>query len=77
MICSTPGFVALDGEPIRILFKLYPWEWIVREDFDANVKPSGALFLEPTWKMLLLNKGLLPILWGDVSRARKSVAGLS
>lgn len=56
-------FVDLDGEPIRILFKLYPWEWIMREDFGANVKPSGALFLEPMWKMLLSNKGLLPILW--------------
>ncbi len=56
-------FVDLDGEPIQTLFKLYPWEWIVREDFGANVKPSGALFLEPMWKMLLSNKGLLPILW--------------
>jgi len=56
-------FVDLDGQPIRMLFKLYPWEWIVREDFGANVKPSGALFLEPMWKMLLSNKGLLPVLW--------------
>jgi glutathionylspermidine synthase len=56
-------FVDLDGQAIRMLFKLYPWEWIVREDFGANVKPSGALFLEPMWKMLLSNKGLLPILW--------------
>ena len=56
-------FVDLDGEPIQTLFKLYPWEWIMREDFGANVKPSGALFLEPIWKMLLSNKGLLPILW--------------
>ena len=56
-------FVDLDVKPIQTLFKLYPWEWIMREDFGANVKPSGALFLEPMWKMLLSNKGLLPILW--------------
>src|SRR5438445_8385163 len=42
-------FVDLDGEPIQTLFKLYPREWIMREDFGANVKPSGALFLEPMW----------------------------
>jgi glutathionylspermidine synthase len=65
-------FVDLDGEPIRILFKLYPWEWIMREDFGANVKPSGALFLEPRWKMLLANKGLLPILW-DVLPAHENL----
>jgi glutathionylspermidine synthase len=37
-------FVDLDGEPMRILFKLYPWEWIMREDFGANIKLSGALY---------------------------------
>src|SRR5215475_4597885 len=35
----------------------------MREDFGGNVRPSGALFLEPMWKMLLSNKGILPILW--------------
>ena len=56
-------FVDLDQQPIQLLFKLYPWDWILREEFGGNVKPSGALFLEPLWKMLLQNKGILPILW--------------
>ena len=60
---ASHTFVDLDQQPIRFLFKLYPWEWIMREDFGGNVKPSGALFLEPMWKMLLSNKGILPILW--------------
>ena len=60
---ASHTFVDLDQQPIRLLFKLYPWEWILREDFGGNVKPSGALFLEPMWKMLLSNKGILPILW--------------
>jgi glutathionylspermidine synthase len=57
------AFVDLDGQIMRQIFKLYPWEWIAREDFGANIKPSGSLWLEPMWKMLLSNKGLLPILW--------------
>jgi glutathionylspermidine synthase len=56
-------FVDLDGEDMRNVFKLYPWEWMMKEDFGANIRPSGARFVEPMWKMLLSNKGLLPILW--------------
>jgi hypothetical protein len=26
-------FVDMDEKPIDVLFKLYPWEWLVREDF--------------------------------------------
>jgi glutathionylspermidine synthase len=57
------AFVDLDGEIMHQIFKLYPWEWLVREDFGANIKPSGSLWLEPIWKMLLSNKGILTILW--------------
>ena len=57
-------FVDLDGLPMRQVFKLYTWEWIMAEDFGPNVARSGANFIEPIWKMMLSNKGLLPILWG-------------
>ena len=57
------AFVDLDGLPMKTIFKLYPWEWVMREDFGANVKPSGSCWIEPIWKMLLSNKGILPILW--------------
>ncbi|HLY54891.1 MAG TPA: glutathionylspermidine synthase family protein [Stellaceae bacterium] len=56
-------FVDLDGLPMRQVFKLYPWEWIMAEEFGPNVARSGANFIEPIWKMVLSNKGLLPILW--------------
>jgi glutathionylspermidine synthase len=56
-------FVDLDGEPMRAIFKLYPWEWMMKEDFGANIAPSGARMIEPMWKMLLSNKGILPVLW--------------
>jgi len=48
---------------IHALFKLYPWEEMLREPYAANVKSSGAMFLEPLWKSVLSNKGMLPLLW--------------
>jgi glutathionylspermidine synthase len=56
-------FVGEEFEQIRALFKLYPWEWIIHESFGDHVARSGALFIEPAWKMVLSNKGILPILW--------------
>ncbi len=56
-------FVDLDGETMSTVFKLYPWEWMMKEDFGANIRPSGARFVEPMWKMLLSNKGILAVLW--------------
>jgi len=49
--------------PIDKLFKLYPWEWMVEEPFFAEIGQERSRFIEPTWKMMLSNKGLLPILW--------------
>lgn len=56
-------FVDLDGNPIRTLFKLYPWEWVMREPFGQHVQASDTRFIEPMWKALLANKGLLALLW--------------
>lgn len=48
---------------IAVLFKLYPWEDLLRDDYASHIDGSGCLFLEPAWKALLSNKGLLPVLW--------------
>jgi len=58
-------FVDLEGEPIQSIFKLYPWEWMVREEFGKNIclDIHQAQWIEPSWKMLLSNKAILPILW--------------
>lgn len=45
------------------LFKLYPWEFMLREDFGQVVITSQTQMIEPPWKMLLSNKGILPLLW--------------
>lgn len=57
-------FVDLEDKPIQALFKLYPWEWLLREDFAKNIAPSGVQMIEPAWKMVLSTKALLPLLWG-------------
>jgi glutathionylspermidine synthase len=54
-----------DREDVRIdtLFKLYPWEWLVHEPFGQHIAKADGFFIEPPWKMILSNKGILPILW--------------
>jgi glutathionylspermidine synthase len=55
--------VDLEGFPIQGLFKLYPWEFMLQEDFASTIVTSQTQFLEPLWKCLLSNKGILPLLW--------------
>ncbi len=56
-------FVDEDNAPIERLFKLYPWEWLVREEFSEALRQSNVNMIEPAWKMLLSNKALLVVLW--------------
>ncbi len=55
--------VDLENQPIHGLFKLYPWEFMVQEEFSRVVTSSQTQIIEPGWKMLLSNKGILPLLW--------------
>jgi glutathionylspermidine synthase len=57
------GFVDLQNEPIALAFKLYPWEWMMRERFGAYLPGAPTQFVEPPWKAILANKGILPLLW--------------
>ncbi|MGH6621353.1 MAG: glutathionylspermidine synthase family protein [Alphaproteobacteria bacterium] len=56
-------FTDRDERIITTLFKLYPWEWMMAEEFGRHIPASGTHFIEPAWKALLSNKGLLPMLW--------------
>lgn len=56
-------FTDLQDEAIVDLFKLYPWEWMMADEFGKHVPKSGVRFIEPAWKSILSNKGLLPLLW--------------
>ena len=44
-------------------FKLYPWEWLVREEFGRYLADSPTLWIEPPWKALLSNKAILALAW--------------
>lgn len=57
------GFVDASGDDIDICFKLYPWEFMLREEFAQNLSQAGVNWLEPAWKSLLSNKAILPVLW--------------
>jgi glutathionylspermidine synthase len=56
-------FVDTANDEVRVLVKLYPWEWLAAETFGPHLLASRMRVFEPPWKMLLSNKGLLPILW--------------
>jgi len=56
-------FLGVNGEKIKNLFKLYPWEWLLNDENEKYIPKSKTKFIEPIWKMLLSNKGILPILW--------------
>ena len=60
---ASGQLVDLEGYAIEGLFKLYPWEFMVQEDFASVILSSQTQWLEPGWKMLLSNKGILPLLW--------------
>ena len=58
-------FMDMEDQPVRNIFKLYPWEWMVGEEFGGNIlkDKNKTLWIEPAWKMILSNKAILPILW--------------
>jgi len=56
-------FVDQTNNPIRHIFKLYPWEWLARERFGQHVPRAETVWIEPAWKMILSCKSLLPLLY--------------
>ncbi len=69
-IGRTPrgGFIDQNNQPIELIFKLYPWEWMFREQFGAYLAGSPTRWIEPPWKAILSNKGILPLLWAMFPR---------
>ena len=56
-------FVDLQDRPILSCFKLYPWEWLAREEFGAHLPAADTVFVEPPWKTIVSNKAFLALLW--------------
>ncbi|HET6559785.1 MAG TPA: glutathionylspermidine synthase family protein [Prolixibacteraceae bacterium] len=51
-------------EPIETIFKLYPYEWMLAEEFGPELIATReqCWWIEPAWKMLLSNKMILCVL---------------
>ena len=56
-------FIDREDRIITTMFKMYPWEWIMDEAFASHLPTCGVQFIEPPWKAILSNKGLMPLLW--------------
>ena len=56
-------FVDQDDWVIKALFKLYPWEEMLRDPWALNLAGNNVRMLEPAWKAILSNKAILPLLW--------------
>jgi glutathionylspermidine synthase len=63
-ITEDGNFIDLEGLPIEQVFKLYPWEWMVNEAYGERIiaELPRTTWLEPIWKMMWSNKGILPLL---------------
>jgi glutathionylspermidine synthase len=59
------AFLDPNEDPMFSIFKLYPWEAMLQEEFGVHAIETyqSTRWIEPIWKMLLSNKGILPILW--------------
>lgn len=58
-------FVDLLDRDMTCIFKLYPYEWLVKDEFAGaflNTYRENS-WLEPIWKMILSNKAILAVLW--------------
>lgn len=70
---SRNCFVDINESAIETMFKLYPWETMLRDQFGEQALQSIAdgqkpqrgrtQWIEPIWKMLWSNKALLAVLW--------------
>jgi glutathionylspermidine synthase len=60
---SARRFAAPGNVPIKQMFKLYPWEWIVQDEFGKHIPSAKTRWIEPPWKMILSCKSILPLLY--------------
>lgn len=60
---SDGQFTDLNNNIIHHLFKLYPWEWLLAEEFGQHIASSNIHLIEPAYKLLMSNKALLTVLW--------------
>ena len=57
------GFTDLAERRISTMFKLYPWEWLLRDSFGSHVAAASTRWIEPAWRLMPSSKGMLALLW--------------
>ncbi len=62
-LAADGHFIDTDGFEVQAAFKLYPWEFMLREPYAPNLSRADVRWIEPAWKSILSNKGILPLLW--------------
>ena len=60
---NSRTFTDLDERPITTVFKLYPWECLLRDKFGRYVAAAPSRWIEPAWRLMLSSKGMLALLW--------------
>lgn len=62
---ASKRFVDGEDREIDICFKMYPWEWMLNEEFGLHLMfdDRSTTWLEPAWKALAGSKALLASLW--------------
>jgi glutathionylspermidine synthase len=56
-------FIDEQDRIMETCFKLYPWEWMLRDEFARHIRAGKCRFLEPPWKLLWSNKAMLALMW--------------
>lgn len=57
------GFTDPAEGPIEAMFKLYPWDWLLREGFGAHIPKAQTRWIEPAWRLIPASKAFLSLLW--------------
>ena len=57
------AFVDMQENVLLHLFKLYPWEWMMGEEFGKYLPVAKTRWIEAPWKAILSNKAILAVLW--------------
>ena len=62
-LTTTGQFADAEDRVIGAIFKLYPWEDMLADPFSAHIPNAQCRMIEPAWKAVVSNKGILPVLW--------------
>jgi glutathionylspermidine synthase len=62
-LSSQGMFTDLQNKVMGSLFKLYPLENMFKDEYGPYLPQSRLQLIEPPWKAVLSNKGIMPLLW--------------